>query len=105
LNLVRNWKIAAYALWFSLCIYIAAEETLENAAAAEMLPRELRSLGFGYLAFANAIGDVAASLYVGLALQRVSTTVAFGLATLFSSLGAGWLLVLVRKSPLKIEHE
>ena len=37
-------------------IYIAVEETVEKAAIAELLPREQRSLGFGILASANAVG-------------------------------------------------
>ena len=89
-----GWVILAIAL---SGVYIAAEETLEKAAAAEMLPREIRSLGFGYLAFANAIGDVAASLYVGILLQRGSTSGAFGLATAFSLIGVIWISILARK--------
>jgi hypothetical protein len=56
------WLIGVFILSGS---YIAVEETLEKAVAAEMLSRELRSLGFGLLAFANAGGDMMSSLYVG----------------------------------------
>ena len=45
--------------------YIAIEETLEKATVADILPRESRSLGLGYLACGNAVGDMASSLYVG----------------------------------------
>lgn len=45
------------------------EETLEKAVAAEMLLRELRCLGFGLLACAHAVGDMASSLYVGYFLE------------------------------------
>ena len=45
------------------------EETLEKAVAAEMLLRELHSLGFGLLACAHAVGDMASSLYVGYFLE------------------------------------
>jgi MFS family permease len=93
-----GWVILAIAL---SGVYIAAEETLEKAAAAEMLPRDIRSLGFGYLAFANAIGDVAASLYVGLLLQRGSSSVAFGLATVFSLLGTIWISAVARRRQLR----
>jgi len=41
---------------------IAIEETLEKAFSAELLPSELCSLGFGFLACANAAGDMASSL-------------------------------------------
>ena len=45
------------------------EETLEKAVAAELLPRELCGLGFGFLACANAAGAMAPSLYVGYWLE------------------------------------
>lgn len=48
---------------------IAIEETLEKAVAAELLPRELCGLGFGFLACANAAGAMAPSLYVGYWLE------------------------------------
>lgn len=41
---------------------IVIEETLEKAGAAELLPRELCSLGFGFLACDNAANDMASSL-------------------------------------------
>ena len=58
-------------------VYIAIEETMEKAVAAELLPREVRSLGFGILACANAVGDMLSSVYVGLMLDRGHTTAAF----------------------------
>lgn len=76
-------------------IYIAVEETLEKATAAQLLPRELRSLGFGILAFANALGDMASSLYVGLLLEAGQAELAFGMAALFATGGVLWLSVLV----------
>jgi MFS family permease len=72
-------------------IYIAAMETLEKATAAELLPREQRSLGFGVLAGVNAVGDMASSLYVGLLLQAGRPELAFGLAAAFAAAGAVWL--------------
>lgn len=77
-------------------IYISVEETLEKAAAAEFLPRELRSLGFGILASANAVGDMAASVGVGLLLQRGQPRLAFGLAAGAGALGVAWLLIVLR---------
>ena len=73
-------------------LYIAAEETLEKAVAAEMLPRELRSLGFGYLACANAVGDMASSLYVGYLLEAQRPGWAFGTAAGVGAAGIVWLL-------------
>jgi MFS family permease len=77
-------------------IYIAAEETLEKATAAEFLPRELRSLGFGILASTNAVGDMASSLAVGFLLQAGRPELAFGAAAACSSLGVLWLAWLAR---------
>jgi MFS family permease len=89
-----HWLLLVIALSGT---YIAAEETLEKAAAAELLPRDLRSLGFGALAFANALGDVLASLYVGFLLQKGQFTLAFGTAATFGLLGAVWMLWFARK--------
>lgn len=86
-----QWLVVAIVL---SGIYIAVEETLEKAAAAQFLPRELHSLGFGVLAFANALGDMASSLYVGLLLEVGQAELAFGLAATFGSAGAIWLSVL-----------
>jgi MFS family permease len=74
-------------------ITLAAEETLEKAVAAEMLPRELRSLGFGILACGNAIGDMVSSVTVGLLLEAGHTRAAFGFAAAMATLGVLWLLV------------
>jgi MFS family permease len=68
-------------------IYIAAEETLEKAVAAELLPRHLRSLGFGILACVNAVGDLGSSLYVGWLLEAGRPEWAFGLAAGLGALG------------------
>ncbi|OGL15973.1 MAG: hypothetical protein A3K12_15980 [Candidatus Rokubacteria bacterium RIFCSPLOWO2_12_FULL_71_19] len=71
-------------------VYIAVEETLEKAAAAELLPAELRSLGFGLLASANAVGDMVSSLYVGALLQAGRPGRAFGIAAGVGLLGVIW---------------
>jgi MFS family permease len=77
-------------------VYIAAEETLEKASGAEMLPREVRSLGFGVLASANAVGDMVSSLGVGLLLQAERPELAFGLAAGFGAIGTVWMSILSR---------
>ena len=81
-------------------IYISVEETLEKAVAAELLPVELRSLGFGILASANAVGDMLSSLYVGLLLQRGEPQWGFGLAAALGAAGVTWMVaVAVRQAP------
>ena len=73
-------------------VYIAVEETMEKAAVAEILPRELRSLGFGILAGTNAVGDMISSLYVGFLLDAGRPHLAFGIPTAFGTAGTAWLL-------------
>jgi MFS family permease len=85
------WLVVAILL--SGC-YIAIEETLEKAVAAEFLPRELRSLGFGLLACANAVGDMGSSLYVGLLLGAGHHGLAFAAPAAVGLLGVVWMLVL-----------
>lgn len=89
---VLGWLMFAIVL---SGVYIAVEETLEKAAAAELLPRELRSLGFGILACGNAVGDMASSLYVGALLEAGRFTAAFGIAATVGALGTAWMLCLI----------
>lgn len=77
-------------------VYIAVEETLEKALAAEMLPREQRSLGLGVLASANAVGDMLSSLGVGLLLATGHTRLAFLAPAAFGALGTIWMAGLAR---------
>lgn len=88
-----EWLVVAVGL---SGVYIAIEETLEKAVAAELLPRELRSLGFGILACANAVGDMASSLYVGILLEADRPGLAFGIAAAVGGLGFLWTLWVVR---------
>jgi MFS family permease len=74
-------------------VYISVEETLEKAVAAELLPAESRSLGFGVLASANAVGDMLSSVYVGLLLQSGHAGLAFGFAAALGAAGVTWLAV------------
>jgi MFS family permease len=77
-------------------VYIAIEETVEKATVAEILPRELRSLGFGILACANAVGDMVSSLYVGLLMAAGESRWAFGLAAVLGVSGAVWIFFVAR---------
>jgi MFS family permease len=91
-NLV--WLVVAIVL---SGVYIAVEETLEKAVAAELLPRERRSLGFGILACGNVVGDMVSSLYVGFLLEAGYTTLAFGIAAGVGAVGVGWMFWLIRR--------
>lgn len=72
--------------------YLATEETLEKAVAAEMLPREQRSLGLGVLAAANAVGDMGSSIAVGVFLAAGHTVLAFLLPAFVGLLGTLWMV-------------
>ena len=78
-------------------VYIAVEEALEKAVLAQWLPKGRRSLGLGYLACFNAVGDMVSSLYVGWLLQQGRPGLAFGIAAGVGSLGVLWLTLLGRK--------
>lgn len=90
------WGLAAAVVGSG--IYIAVEETIEKAAVAELLPRDQRSLGFGILASANAIGDMVSSLYVGTLLAAGKGSVAFAIAGSLGALGTAWVFVVGRRS-------
>ncbi len=87
------WLVVAIAL---SGIYIAVEETVEKAAAAEMLPREKKSLGFGVLAAANALGDMISSIGVGVLLGSGRTVPAFVLPAFAGVAGTAWMALVVR---------
>ncbi len=55
---------------------LAAEDALENAAATELLPEELRGTGFGTLAAINSAGDLVSSLGVGILWKAAGPTTA-----------------------------
>jgi len=91
------WVVAAVVM---SGLYIAVEEVVEKASVAQFLPRELRSLGLGILACANALGDMVSSVTVGVLLQRGSPALAFGIPAAVGALGVLWLLaVLPRLEP------
>lgn len=101
LLMMHGRAIGGLTLAISLSgIYIAAEETLEKAVAAELLGRPVRSLGFGWLACVNAVGDLVSSLYVGWMLEKGLFGWAFGAAAAVGAVGIGWL-VIFRKMFLK----
>jgi MFS family permease len=73
---------------------LAAEETLESAAAAEMLPPDRRGMGFGTLAAVNSGGDLVSSAAVGALWQILGPRAAFGIA--LAPMMAGSLLLFRR---------
>jgi MFS family permease len=77
-------------------VYIAIEETVEKAAVASALPDEKRTLGFGVLATANAVGDMASSIYVGVLLDSTHPSWAFLVAAIFGTVGITWIALFTR---------
>lgn len=89
------WLVVAIVL---SGVYISVEETLEKAVAADLLPPELRSLGFGILACANAVGDMVSSIYVGVLLERGLVAPAFSVAAGLGALGVAWMVVFLARA-------
>ncbi|MDE2237876.1 MAG: MFS transporter, partial [Elusimicrobia bacterium] len=74
-------SLLKFALVFGLSgLYMGVWETVESAAAAEVLPAEGRGLGFGALATVNGCGDLVSSAVVG------------SLWALHPALAMGWVI-------------
>jgi hypothetical protein len=65
----------------------AVQQSLERAIAADMVPVEVRSTGFGVLATVNGAGDLISSLVVGLLWSAFSAQVAFGFSLTLTAAG------------------
>ncbi|HEY8717958.1 MFS transporter [Pengzhenrongella sp.] len=73
---------------------IGFAETAESTMVALMLPDHLRGNGYGVLGLVQSVGDLGASLVVGVLWATVSPTVAFGYAAVWmmAALFAGALI-------------
>lgn len=81
--------IPVAAVLFALAgIFIAAEDTLEGALAADLLRAESRGLGFGILATVNGVGDFVSSAVVGALWGVFGAGVGFTYAAVVSLLAA-----------------
>ena len=79
-------------------VYVAIEETLEDAFCAELVAEEHHGMAFGTLATVNGVGDFLSSVVVGALWTAFGTAVAFGCSALLFAAGA--ILVLrLRTSP------
>ncbi|MBL8862008.1 MAG: MFS transporter [Planctomycetes bacterium] len=79
------WLVVAIVL---SGVYVAAEETLEKATCAVLVPRAARSKAFGILATANSFGDLVSSVGLGLLLAAGLDALAFGLCAVLAACGA-----------------
>lgn len=85
-----SWRHPAYLLGlFCLAgIYIAAEDALEGALTADLVPAvESRGIAYGVLGTVNGIGDLAASVIVGALWTAVSPAAAFTYAAVAMGVG------------------
>ncbi len=82
-------QVAYLGLLFALGgTFIAVEDALESAVAADLLPPELRGTGYGVLATVNGLGDFVSSIVVGLLWTTVSPATGFAYAVILSLAGA-----------------
>lgn len=58
-------------------IYLAAEDGLEGAMTADLLPEAVRGTGYGVLATVNGLGDFVSSVVVGLLWVTISPAAGF----------------------------
>jgi MFS family permease len=77
-----------FALFAVAGTYIAVEDALEGAIAADLLPQEVRGLGYGVLGTVNGLGDLLSSIVVGFLWTHVTAAAGFGYAAVFGLLGA-----------------
>jgi MFS family permease len=100
--LLHPTHVVGLAILFGLGgVFIAVEDALERAVAADLLPEHLRATGFGTLAAVNGIGDLISSAMVGLLWAKISPAAGFGYAAGVSFLGAVFLFLLNRKQVKK----
>jgi len=89
-----GWIVAVPSVWmlgllFALGgTFIAAEDALEGALAADLLPEDVRGTGYGVLATVNGLGDFLSSIIVGALWTAFNPAVGFAYATLLFALGA-----------------
>lgn len=83
------WLLAA--LFITAGVYIAIQEAIEPALAADLVPeKEVRGTAFGVLAAVNGVGDLVASIGVG-ALFALGPEAGFAAAAGLMLLGTLWL--------------
>lgn len=65
----------------------AAQQTMERAIAADLVPDVVRSTGFGVLASVNGVGDLLSSLIVGVLWTAFSPAIAFSYSLIMTVTG------------------
>jgi MFS family permease len=89
-----GWIVAVPSVWMLELLFalggtfVAAEDALEGALAADLLPEDVRGTGYGVLATVNGLGDFLSSVVVGALWTAVSPAAGFAYATALFALGA-----------------
>jgi MFS family permease len=89
-----GWIFAVPSAWYLALLFavggsfIAAEDTLEGALAADLLPEEIRGTGYGVLATVNGLGDFVSSIVVGLLWTIFAPAAGFAYSVILSVAGA-----------------
>ncbi len=89
-----GWILAVPSVWMLGPLFaiggtlIAAEDTLEGALAADLLPEQARGAGYGVLATVNGLGDFLSSIVVAGLWTAISPTAGFTYSTMLFLLGA-----------------
>jgi len=89
-----GWIVAVPSVWmlgllFALGgTFIAAEDALEGALAADLLPEDVRGTGYGVLATVNGVGDFLSSIVVGALWTAINPAAGFAYATVLFVVGA-----------------
>lgn len=84
------WYLAL--LFAAAGVFMAVEDTLEGAIAADLLPAETRGLGYGVLGSVNGVGDLFSSIIVGMLWAHVSVAAGLTYAAILSAVGAVLIL-------------
>ena len=69
-------------------ICVAIQDALEAALTADLVPQEVRNLGYGVTGSVDGVGDFFSSMMVGVLWTAVSPAVGFGLAAALMLVGA-----------------
>jgi len=90
-------SVAILGLVFAMAgtVY-ASQQSLERAIAADLVPEEVRSTGFGILATVNGIGDFVSSLVVGILWTVISPQAGFAYSLILTLVGALAMMIALR---------
>ncbi len=89
-----GWMVSFPSVWYLSLLFalggtfIATEDALEGALAADLLPEDVRGAGYGVLATVNGLGDFFSSLIVGLLWSMINPVAGFAYATVLFIMGA-----------------